>query len=42
MSARLIWILEKSGWAHEVRWPTPRRLARLTKARNLQQTAAPG
>ena len=36
MSARIIWILEKSGWAYEVRWPTPRRLARLTAARDLQ------
>jgi stearoyl-CoA desaturase (delta-9 desaturase) len=23
MSARLIWALEKLGWAHHVRWPTP-------------------
>ena len=35
-SARIIWILEKCGWAHDVRWPTPRRLARLTATRNLQ------
>ena len=31
MSARLIAIFEKLGWAHHVRWPTPRRLARLTQ-----------
>ncbi|MGI9000878.1 MAG: acyl-CoA desaturase [Pseudonocardia sp.] len=30
MSARVIWALEKLGWAHNVRWPTPTRLARLT------------
>ncbi|HEY0816079.1 MAG TPA: acyl-CoA desaturase [Pseudonocardia sp.] len=36
ISARIIWILEKFGWAYEVRWPTPRRLTRLVAARNLQ------
>ena len=30
MSARLIWLFERAGWAHQVRWPTPARLARLT------------
>jgi stearoyl-CoA desaturase (delta-9 desaturase) len=29
MTARLIWVFEKLGWAHDVRWPTPKRLARL-------------
>jgi stearoyl-CoA desaturase (delta-9 desaturase) len=29
ISARLIWIFERLGWASDVRWPTPRRLARL-------------
>jgi stearoyl-CoA desaturase (delta-9 desaturase) len=29
ISARLIWIFEKFGWVHSVRWPTPQRLARL-------------
>lgn len=29
VSARLIWLLEKLGWIYQVRWPTPRRLARL-------------
>jgi stearoyl-CoA desaturase (delta-9 desaturase) len=29
LSARLIWIFEKFGWAYNVRWPTPQRLARL-------------
>jgi stearoyl-CoA desaturase (Delta-9 desaturase) len=33
-SARVIAIFEKLGWAYDVRWPTPRRLARLTAARN--------
>jgi stearoyl-CoA desaturase (delta-9 desaturase) len=26
-SARLIWIFERLGWAHDVRWPDPARLA---------------
>jgi stearoyl-CoA desaturase (delta-9 desaturase) len=25
-SARLIWLLEKAGWVHDVRWPTPHKL----------------
>ncbi|HEX4223560.1 MAG TPA: acyl-CoA desaturase [Pseudonocardiaceae bacterium] len=29
ISARIIWIFEKLGWATSVRWPTQRRLARL-------------
>ncbi|MFC4947188.1 acyl-CoA desaturase [Pseudonocardia sp. GCM10023141] len=29
ISARVIWAFEKLGWARDVRWPTPRRLARL-------------
>ena len=29
MSARVIWALEKLGWAHAVRWPTTARKARL-------------
>jgi stearoyl-CoA desaturase (delta-9 desaturase) len=32
MSARAIWFFEKLGWAHDVRWPTPTRLARLDAA----------
>ena len=32
MSARLIWAMEKLGWVHHVRWPTPDRLARLSTA----------
>ncbi|MGQ0629653.1 MAG: acyl-CoA desaturase [Sporichthyaceae bacterium] len=31
-SARVIWLFEKLGWAHDVRWPDPRRLARITAA----------
>ncbi len=30
ISARLIWIFERLGWAYDVRWPTTRRLERLT------------
>jgi stearoyl-CoA desaturase (delta-9 desaturase) len=30
ISARAIWIFEKFGWASNVRWPTPQRLARIT------------
>jgi stearoyl-CoA desaturase (delta-9 desaturase) len=29
MSARIIWFFEKLGWADDVRWPTPSRLAKL-------------
>ena len=29
ISARVIWIFERLGWAYDVRWPTPRRLAKL-------------
>jgi stearoyl-CoA desaturase (delta-9 desaturase) len=32
MTARLIWIFEKFGWAHDVRWPSTRRLARVSPA----------
>jgi stearoyl-CoA desaturase (delta-9 desaturase) len=32
ISARVIWALEKLGWARDVRWPTPRRLAKLARA----------
>ncbi len=28
MSARIIWIFEKLGWATDVRWPKPGRVAR--------------
>jgi stearoyl-CoA desaturase (Delta-9 desaturase) len=31
ISARLIWILEKFGWATDVRWPTERRLDTLER-----------
>jgi stearoyl-CoA desaturase (Delta-9 desaturase) len=31
MSARVIWVFEKLGWATQVRWPTPSRLARLAR-----------
>ncbi|GAA2382643.1 acyl-CoA desaturase [Dactylosporangium salmoneum] len=29
ISARLIWLFEKAGWAWDVRWPTRERLARI-------------
>ena len=30
MSARVTRVLEKLGWARDIRWPTTKRLARLT------------
>ncbi len=33
ISARLIWILEKFGWIHDVRWPTSKRLLNLEARR---------
>jgi stearoyl-CoA desaturase (delta-9 desaturase) len=30
ISARLIWVFEKLGWAYKVRWPNAERLARIT------------
>ncbi|MQA14178.1 MAG: acyl-CoA desaturase [Pseudonocardiaceae bacterium] len=30
MSARVIWLFEKLGWAYNVRWPTPQRLAKIS------------
>jgi stearoyl-CoA desaturase (Delta-9 desaturase) len=35
-SARIIAVLERLGWAHDVRWPTPQRLARLAGTRDRQ------
>ncbi|MDM4718254.1 acyl-CoA desaturase [Micromonospora sp. WMMA1363] len=32
ISARVVWLLEKTGLAYDVRWPTPARLARLSAA----------
>jgi stearoyl-CoA desaturase (delta-9 desaturase) len=29
ISARVIWLFEKAGWAYDARWPDPERLARL-------------
>lgn len=29
ISARLIWVFEKLGWASKVRWPSAQRLARI-------------
>lgn len=29
VSARVIWIFEKFGWAHDVRWPTTQRLTKI-------------
>jgi len=31
ITARLIWFFEKFGWAYDVRWPRPERLAKLAK-----------
>jgi stearoyl-CoA desaturase (Delta-9 desaturase) len=33
ISARIIAILERLGWAYDIRWPTPQRLARLAASR---------
>ncbi|WP_374118864.1 acyl-CoA desaturase [Allokutzneria sp. A3M-2-11 16] len=33
ISARVIWALEKAGWATRVRWPRPQRLARKLRSR---------
>jgi hypothetical protein len=30
ISARLIWLFERFGWAADVRWPSEQRLARIT------------
>jgi stearoyl-CoA desaturase (delta-9 desaturase) len=32
ISARVIWIFERLGWAYDVRWPTAERLAKITRA----------
>ncbi|MCP2253223.1 stearoyl-CoA desaturase (delta-9 desaturase) [Prauserella aidingensis] len=32
ISARVIWAFEKLGWAHKVRWPTAKRLEKLSTA----------
>jgi stearoyl-CoA desaturase (delta-9 desaturase) len=32
ITARVIWLFEKCGWAYDVNWPTPERLARITRA----------
>jgi stearoyl-CoA desaturase (delta-9 desaturase) len=31
ISARLIWIFERLGWAHDVRWPTASRIERIRR-----------
>ncbi len=31
ISARIIWVFERLGWAHSVRWPTTRRLERMAR-----------
>jgi stearoyl-CoA desaturase (delta-9 desaturase) len=28
----VIWIFERLGWAHDVHWPTPERLAKIARA----------
>ncbi|MBB3663684.1 MULTISPECIES: acyl-CoA desaturase [Prauserella salsuginis group] len=32
ISARVIWVFEKLGWAHKVRWPSAKRLEKLSTA----------
>jgi stearoyl-CoA desaturase (Delta-9 desaturase) len=31
VSARIIWLFERLGWAWQVRWPTPQRMARMVQ-----------
>jgi stearoyl-CoA desaturase (delta-9 desaturase) len=33
ISARVIWLLAKFGWAYDVRWSNPRRLVRIAATR---------
>jgi stearoyl-CoA desaturase (Delta-9 desaturase) len=33
ISARLIWLLERFGWVHDVRWPTAKRLVQMETRR---------
>ena len=39
MTARVIWVFEKIGWAYAVRWPTTSRLARLRAGNKGPQAA---
>jgi stearoyl-CoA desaturase (Delta-9 desaturase) len=39
ISARIIWIFEKLGWATQVRWPRPERLARKLKTSTKEPAA---
>jgi stearoyl-CoA desaturase (delta-9 desaturase) len=40
-SARVIWLLEKAGWVHDVRWPVKERIAaRLVRNQGDEQIAA--
>jgi stearoyl-CoA desaturase (delta-9 desaturase) len=40
-SGRTIWLFERFGWAHDVRWPSPERIkARLNRDREREQLAA--
>jgi stearoyl-CoA desaturase (delta-9 desaturase) len=32
MSARVIWIFERLGWVHQVRWPSTARIAQMSAA----------
>ena len=41
ITARVIWLLEKLGWAYDVRWPEPERVA-AKLADGDQPTARPG
>jgi stearoyl-CoA desaturase (delta-9 desaturase) len=40
ISARVIWLFEKFGWAHSVRWPTARRLEKLARVKPTATAAA--
>ncbi|GAA0638542.1 acyl-CoA desaturase [Kutzneria viridogrisea] len=40
VSARLIWLFERAGWVHDVRWPSPQRLSRLSASPAVSGTSA--
>ncbi|MFI5916823.1 acyl-CoA desaturase [Dactylosporangium sp. NPDC051541] len=35
IAARVIWLMERLGWAYDVRWPTPERIRRLRRSAGL-------
>ncbi|WP_324276025.1 hypothetical protein [Blastococcus brunescens] len=41
ISARTIWVFEKLGWARDVRWPDPVRLAAKRRVDTTEAAPAP-